>query len=224
MQKADTVGTFQIESRAQMATLPRMKPAMLLRRGHRGRDHPARAHRRRPDASLPAAAQRQGSRSPIMHPDLEPVLERTLGVPLFQEQMLRIAMIMADFDGGEAEELRRAISFHRSHERMEKVVVKLRAQHGPKAESRRRSRSKSSQALSSFALYGFPESPRHQLRPAGLRQLLAEGPPRAGVLLRAAQQPADGLLFARHADQGRQAARRAVPARLRRPFRCVLPH
>ena len=60
-------------------------------------------------------------------PRLEPVLNRTLGVPLFQEQMLKIAMIMANFSGDEAEELRRALSFHRSQERMEKVSVKLRA-------------------------------------------------------------------------------------------------
>ncbi len=57
----------------------------------------------------------------------EPILERTLGVPLFQEQMLKIAMIMANFSGDEAEELRRALSFHRSQERMNKVSVKLRA-------------------------------------------------------------------------------------------------
>src|SRR4029450_13183682 len=56
---------------------------------------------------------------------LNPVRQRTLGVPLFQEQMLKIAMIMADFSGNEAEELRRALSFHRSEERMRKVSVKL---------------------------------------------------------------------------------------------------
>src|SRR6202040_2273988 len=58
---------------------------------------------------------------------LKPVLERTLGVPLFQEQLLKIAMVMADFSGSEAEELRRALSFHRSPEKMNKVSVKLRA-------------------------------------------------------------------------------------------------
>src|SRR5437773_3285791 len=57
---------------------------------------------------------------------LRPVLERTLGVPLFQEQMLKMAMIMANFSGDEAEELRRALSFHRSEERMNRVSVKLR--------------------------------------------------------------------------------------------------
>jgi error-prone DNA polymerase len=92
-----------------------------------------------------------------IHPDLKPVLERTLGVPLFQEQMLRIAMIMADFDGTEAEDLRRAISFHRSQDRMKKVVEKLRANMtrkgiAPEVQER------IINSLSSFALYGFPES------------------------------------------------------------------
>jgi len=90
-------------------------------------------------------------------PRLEPILERTLGVPLFQEQMLKIAMIMADFSGNEAEELRRALSFHRSQERMEKVSVKLRAgmtrnNVAPEVIE------KIIQSIASFALYGFPES------------------------------------------------------------------
>ena len=88
---------------------------------------------------------------------LKPILERTLGVPLFQEQMLKIAMIMADFSGNEAEELRRALSFHRSQERMEKVSVKLRAgmqrnNVAPEVIE------KILQSITSFALYGFPES------------------------------------------------------------------
>src|SRR5207342_3707627 len=80
------------------------------------------------DMVHPYLARRAG-REPVTYfdPRLEPVLKRTLGVPLFQEQMLKIAMIMADFSGAEAEELRRALSFHRSQERMEKVSVKLRA-------------------------------------------------------------------------------------------------
>ena len=61
------------------------------------------------------------------HPSLEPVLERTLGVPLFQEQLLRIAMVVADFTGGEAEELRRAMGFKRSEERMQEIEAKLRS-------------------------------------------------------------------------------------------------
>ena len=156
MQRADTVGTFQIESRAQMATLPRMKPkcfydvaieVAIIRPG------PIVGH-----LIHPYLARRSGKEAiEYIHPDLKPALERTLGVPLFQEQMLRIAMIMADFDGGEAEELRRAISFHRSPERMEKVVAKLRhnmTRKGITAEVQTRIIS----SLSSFALYGFPES------------------------------------------------------------------
>jgi len=90
-------------------------------------------------------------------PRLEPILGRTLGVPLFQEQMLKIAMIMADFSGNEAEELRRALSFHRSQERMERVTVKLRAglmrnKVAPEVIE------KIIKSIASFALYGFPES------------------------------------------------------------------
>jgi error-prone DNA polymerase len=156
MQKADTIGVFQIESRAQMATLPRMKPecfydvvieVAIIRPG------PIQG-----DMVHPYLARRAG-REPITYfdPRLEPVLGRTLGVPLFQEQMLRIAMIMADFSGNEAEELRRALSFHRSEERMEKVSVKLRA-----AMERKNIApdviEKIIQSITSFALYGFPES------------------------------------------------------------------
>ncbi|MEO8439833.1 MAG: OB-fold nucleic acid binding domain-containing protein, partial [Spartobacteria bacterium] len=156
MQKADTIGVFQIESRAQMATLPRMKPkcfydvvieVAIIRPG------PIQG-----DMVHPYLARRAG-KEPVTFFDerLRPVLERTLGVPLFQEQMLKIAMIMADFSGAEAEELRRALSFHRSVERMEKVSVKLRAgmeKNGVAPEVI----VQIIQAISSFALYGFPES------------------------------------------------------------------
>lgn len=156
MQKADTIGVFQIESRAQMATLPRMKPkcfydvvieVAIIRPG------PIQG-----DMVHPYLARRAG-REEVTYFDtrLKPILGRTLGVPLFQEQMLKIAMVMADFSGDEAEELRRALSFHRSQERMEKVSVKLRAA------MRRKGIApdiieKILQAISSFALYGFPES------------------------------------------------------------------
>ena len=91
------------------------------------------------------------------HPSLEPVLKRTLGVPLFQEQLLRIAMIAANFTGGEAEELRRAMGFKRSQARMKEIEAKLRAgmtQNGisPKAQE------EIILSITSFALYGFPES------------------------------------------------------------------
>jgi len=156
MQKADTIGVFQIESRAQMATLPRMKPecfydvvieVAIIRPG------PIQG-----DMVHPYLARRAG-REPITYfdPRLEPVLGRTLGVPLFQEQMLKIAMIMADFTGNEAEELRRALSFHRSEERMQKVSVKLRAAMERKGVAPDKI-DKIIQSITSFALYGFPES------------------------------------------------------------------
>ncbi|MFN2623761.1 MAG: DNA polymerase III subunit alpha [Chthoniobacterales bacterium] len=156
MQEADTIGVFQIESRAQMATLPRLKPkcfydvvieVAIIRPGPIQGDmvHPY--------------LNRRAGREKITYFDdrLKPVLERTLGVPLFQEQMLKIAMIMADFSGDEAEELRRALSFHRSEERMNKVSVKLR-----NAMERNDVApdviEKILQSITSFALYGFPES------------------------------------------------------------------
>src|SRR5438309_4662535 len=91
------------------------------------------------------------------HPSLEPVLKRTLGVPLFQEQRLRMAMVVAGFSGGEAEELRRAMGFKRSVKRMQQIETKLRAGMaangivGEAADS-------IVQSITSFALYGFPES------------------------------------------------------------------
>ena len=86
------------------------------------------------------------------------MLARTLGVPLFQEQLLRMAMIAAGFTGGEAEELRRAFGFKRSEARMKDVEIKLRRGHGTKSESIRRRQEKIVQSITSFALYGFPES------------------------------------------------------------------
>jgi error-prone DNA polymerase len=156
MQHADTIGVFQIESRAQMATLPRMKPecfydvvieVAIIRPG------PIQG-----DMVHPFLARRAG-KEPITYFDerLKPVLQRTLGVPLFQEQMLKIAMVMADFSGDEAEELRRALSFHRSEERMNKVSVKLRAAMERKGVAPDQI-DKIIQSISSFALYGFPES------------------------------------------------------------------
>ncbi len=154
--RADTIGTFQVESRAQMATLPRMMPrtfydvvveVAIIRPG------PIQG-----DMLHPYLARRQG-REPVTFFDerLRPVLERTLGVPLFQEQLLKIAMVMADFTGSEAEELRRALSFHRSQEKMNAVCVKLRAgmeRNGVAPDVIERV----TKAVQSFAVYGFPES------------------------------------------------------------------
>src|SRR5437667_2088475 len=156
MQHADTIGVFQIESRAQMATLPRMKPkcfydvvieVAIIRPG------PIQGNMVHPYLN------RRAGKEPVTYfdPRLEPVLGRTLGVPLFQEQMLKIAMIMADFSGNEAEELRRALSFHRSEERMERVSVKLRAAMERKNVPPDKI-DKIIRSITSFALYGFPES------------------------------------------------------------------
>src|SRR5207253_2742726 len=110
------------------------------------------------DMVHPYLARRAG-REPVTYfdPRLEPILGRTLGVPLFQEQMLKIVMVMADFSGDEAEELRRALSFHRSEERMNKVSVKLRAAMLGKGVAPAVI-DNVIQSISSFALYGFPES------------------------------------------------------------------
>ena len=156
LQKADTIGMFQVESRAQMSALPRMMPRCFY-------DIVVQVAIIRPGPIVgkmvhPYLNRRQGREPPdCLHPSLEPVLKRTLGVPLFQEQLLRMAMIAAGFTGGEAEELRRAMGFKRSEKRMAEIEVKLRAGmerngiHGKVQDDIVHS-------ITSFALYGFPES------------------------------------------------------------------
>jgi error-prone DNA polymerase len=106
----------------------------------------------------PYLARRQGRERPdCLHPWLEPVLRRTLGVPLFQEQLLRMAMVVAGFSGGEAEELRRAMGFKRSEKRRKEIEVKLRAgmeRNGITGQTQETI----IHAITAFALYGFPES------------------------------------------------------------------
>jgi error-prone DNA polymerase len=156
LQAADTVGLFQVESRAQMATLPRLRPRRFY-------DLVVQIAIIRPGPIIgqmvhPYLARRAG-RQPIVypHPSLEPILRRTLGVPLFQEQLLRMGMVAAGLTGGEAEELRRAFGFRRSRVRMQAIEAKLRAGiarngiTGPAAEEIVRS-------ITAFAEYGFPES------------------------------------------------------------------
>lgn len=156
LQRADTIGTFQVESRAQMASLPRMKPACFY-------DIVLQVAIIRPGPIQggmlqPLYDRRAGLEDPTpLHPSLTEVLGKTYGVPLFQEQLLQMAMIMADFSGAEAEELRRALSFHRSHERMEKVCVKLRAAMAKK-QIKPAIAERVVQSIQSFAVYGFPES------------------------------------------------------------------
>jgi error-prone DNA polymerase len=156
LQKADTVGMFQIESRAQMAFLPRMHPTCFY-------DIVVQVGIIRPGPIVgkmvhPYLKRRQCREAPdSLHPSLEPVLARTLGVPLFQEQLLRMAMIAAGFTGGEAEELRRAFGFKRSEARMKDIEKKLRAgmnKQGIAPDIQ----DKIVLSITSFALYGFPES------------------------------------------------------------------
>jgi len=156
LQKADTVGMFQVESRAQMSCLPRLHPKRFY-------DIVVQVAIIRPGPIVgkmvhPYLRRRQGLELPdYLHPDLQPALERTLGVPLFQEQLLRMAMIAAGFTGGEAEELRRAMGFKRSEARMKEIEVKLRRGMETKGIIGE-TQDKIVQSITSFALYGFPES------------------------------------------------------------------
>jgi error-prone DNA polymerase len=156
LQKADTVGMFQVESRAQMASLPRNYPERFY-------DLVVQVAIIRPGPIVgqmmhPYMRRRQHKEEVTYpHPSLIPVLKRTLGVPLFQEQLLRIAMTVANFSGAEAEELRRAVGMRRSWERMKNLEGKLRAgmtAHGIDSSTQ----DTIVQYISSFALYGFPES------------------------------------------------------------------
>jgi error-prone DNA polymerase len=156
LNEADTVGMFQVESRAQMASLPRNAPKCFY-------DIVIQVAIIRPGPIVggmirPFFDRRQG-KIPVEypHPCLEPILKRTLGVPLFQEQLLRIAMVAANFTGGEAEELRRAMGFKRSMERMADIEKRLRdgmTKNGIGAAAQ----DQIVRSITSFALYGFPES------------------------------------------------------------------
>ncbi len=156
LRKADTVGMFQVESRAQMASLPHNAPMRFY-------DVVVQVAIIRPGPIVgkmmhPYMRRRQGKEDVTYpHPSLEPVLKRTLGVPLFQEQLLRMAMVVASFTGAEAEELRRAVGMRRSMQRMRDLEGRLRAgmtRNGIGAEAQ----DNIVQGISSFAMYGFPES------------------------------------------------------------------
>jgi error-prone DNA polymerase len=153
---ADSVGVFQVESRAQMATLPRLRPrsfydlvveVALIRPGpiQGGSVHP---YLRR----------RNGTEEPsYLHPLLEPCLARTLGVPLFQEQLMQMAIDVAGFSGAEADRLRQAIGSKRSHRRMEQLRDRFyagMATNGITGEVADQIFDK----LAAFANFGFPES------------------------------------------------------------------
>lgn len=156
LERADTIGTFQVESRAQMAALPRFRPrsfydivmqVAIIRPGpiQGGMLSALVARRNGLEAETPLAE------------ELRDVLARTHGVPLFQEQLLQMAKIMAGFTGGEADGLRRALGFNRSQDRMDKVCAKLRAalrHRGVRPDVA----DQVVRSVQSFAVYGFPES------------------------------------------------------------------
>ena len=165
LQRADSVGVFQVESRAQMATLPRLKPRVfydlvvevaLIRPGpiQGGSVHPY--------------IKRRNGLEPVVydHPSMEPALRKTLGVPLFQEQLMQIAVDCAGFTPAEADELRRAMGSKRSTEKMRRLRDRFYAGmqhlHGITGEVADRIYEK----LEAFANFGFPES--HSLSFASL--------------------------------------------------------
>jgi len=156
LQQADTIGLFQVESRAQMSCLPRLRPKKFY-------DIVVQVAIIRPGPIVgqmvnPFLQRRQGREDVTYpHPSLEPVLKRTLGVPLFQEQLLRLAMIAANFTGGEAEELRRAMGFKRSQARMKEIEARLRSGMTANGISAK-AQEEIILSITSFALYGFPES------------------------------------------------------------------
>ncbi len=160
MRAADTIGVFQIESRAQMATLPRFQPrtfydvamqVAIVRPGPivGNLTHPLIRRRRKleqPDWIDPSVAE-----------IVKPILQRTSGVILFQEQMLELSMKLAHFSGGQAEELRRAMGFTRNTARLDQALLKLRT--ALKANGHNETViNRVCESAMSFAAYGFPES------------------------------------------------------------------
>ncbi len=154
--KSDTVGVFQIESRAQMSMLPRLKPrryydlvieVSIVRPGPitGGMVHP---YLRRREGLEPVV---------YPHPSLEPVLEKTLGIPLFQEQVIRLAMVAADYTPGEADQLRRDMAAWRRSGRIERHRERLIERMMAKGISRNFAERVFDQ-IRGFGEYGFPES------------------------------------------------------------------
>jgi len=156
LQNADTIAMFQVESRAQINFLPKSKPRNFY-------DLVVQVAIIRPGPITGKMLQsylrrRQGLEEvDYMHDLLEPILKRTLGVPLFQEQLLRMVVAVAGFTAGEAEELRRALGFKRANKRLQKIELRMRegmTANNIDAETQQRIVT----SVISFANYGFPES------------------------------------------------------------------
>ncbi len=202
---ADTVGVFQVESRAQMATLPRLRPrtfydlvveVALIRPGpiQGGSVHPY--------------LRRRSGQEPVTypHPLLEPCLRKTLGVPLFQEQLMQIAIDAAGFTPGEADRLRQAMGSKRSRARMAEMRERLMlgmAERGITGETAEEIAHK----LEAFADFGFPESHSVSFAYLVYAERVAEASLPGAVRLRVAERPAHGLLLAAHPRPGRHPPR-----------------
>ncbi len=216
LRAADTVGVFQVESRAQMATLPRMRPERFY-------DLVVEVAIIRPGPIVgkmvnPYLARRNGQ-EPVRypHPSLEPILRRTLGIPLFQEQLIRIAMTAAGFSGGQAEELRRAMGFKRSvraHAGHRGRAVRRHDPQGNRAQGAGRNRP-GHQVVRALWLSRIA---RRLVRAHRLRLGLSQGPSPGRVRVRAAEQLSHGLLSPGHAGEGCPTPRRALPAGGRHPL------
>lgn len=195
--RAETIGVFQIESRAQQSMLPRLRPrtyydlviqVAIVRPGpiQGGMVHPYLQRRE---------AMRNGNPDCVTYPgpEVRAVLERTLGVPIFQEQVMEIAMKAGGFTADEADRLRRDMAAWKRkgnltghQERLMKEMVEVRHYDPAFVEA----------ADGRVCRIRFSRKPCGRLRQVGLRQQLPEMPRAGGVLCRAAQQPADGVLLA----------------------------
>ena len=140
---------------------------------------------------------RRSGEEPVSYPskEVEAVLKRTLGVPIFQEQVMQLAIVAAGFSPGEADRLRRAMAAWKRKGGLEPFQQQLIDGMRERGYEESFAQQIFKQILG-FGEYGFPESPRRQLRPAGVHLRLAEALRAGGVLRRARQQPADGLLCA----------------------------
>jgi error-prone DNA polymerase len=157
LQKADTVGMFQVESRAQIAFLPKTKPENFY-------DIAVQVAIIRPGPiagkMLSSYIKRRQGLEPVTypHPSLEANLKRTLGVPLFQEQLLKISMELADFSGADAERLRRAMGFKRANEKLNELKASLYAGMERKGGIDKKAQDNIVNCVMAFSNYGFPES------------------------------------------------------------------
>ncbi len=221
LQEADTIGIFQVESRAQMATLPRLRPERFY-------DIVVEVAIIRPGPIVgqmvhPFLKRRQGQETVVYpHPSLEPILARTLGVPLFQEQLLRIAMVAAGFSGrrsgGVAPGLRlQAIGAPHAADRREAAC-----RHGQERDHRRRCRRDHPLDYLVCALW-IPRIACGELRAARVCERVLEGALSGGVLHRPPQQPADGVLSSGDARQGCPAPWRPVRPDRRAAIRLDVP-